>query len=216
MEHIKRIKTILENVKLYTNDWKHYIKFDRERLIETILFFFYDQLIDMDYTKIPKVDILIDEPTFHDSGCKGRFTICLDAPIIFISTKSIIRQYKQGLTLKPPMRAFFYNFLHEFYHFSDFLRSFIKQTEVTSLEDFNSNVYSVDRNIQLSKIKEYLPLCDPTEMDLLTTSEIDADRFAYKNTPYLESLYSNHGYTFMKAIWASFPQSEKDRINGKK
>lgn len=71
MKHIERIKTILKNVTL-SDDWEHEIKFDRERLLETILYFFYDQLIDIDYTKLPKVDIHIDDPDFTNTEELGK------------------------------------------------------------------------------------------------------------------------------------------------
>jgi len=60
MEHIERIKSIIDKVHFSNNKDRNVIDFDYNRFVKATQIFLYDQLKELPYSKFPKINIIID------------------------------------------------------------------------------------------------------------------------------------------------------------
>jgi len=186
IEHAKHISDMLQ----ISNISESKIKLDLTKFVNATLFFLDDVLQDIKKENIPTIHFMFD---LIKQNSRGTFCMEKDFANIYLSTKNIVKQFKEGFIQDTLLDSFFYVLLHEIAHLVQFLK--LCSNKKGSMEVyFNKDLEK--RNKDIDQINNHYKF-DHRDLALMNhKNEIEADRFAYKNLQYYKTLYEMNGYAY--------------------
>jgi hypothetical protein len=186
---------------------KHII-YDAGKLSQSIAYFCYHQLKDIDPNELPDIYIEIDTEYANKlRQCGETSTWSKNMILVALSTKNISEDSQGGFAYGCCLKSLFHVFLHEFHHLLVLIELYLKRDKGTNLIEISEQRHkeSVNERRRLRRSG-----CDLDEVWINLDKEQDCEWFAFQNLALFENLY-DHDFLYVpgKAFMAKVKKAKK-------
>ena len=116
-------------------------KYNRSKLLDSIVFFCYHNLKHISKEDLPQIHIEIDGPNCTDMTARGCIVVVKSNIVtILISTYEIKKAVDQGIDFPDYLKAFFHTLLHELSHTFTLINTYLQTNRENSLEDYYEEI----------------------------------------------------------------------------